>query len=203
MTAGRRNTTGTGRGAFLSTIAFVASAVLLAGCTGGSGSTGTPPSAGASSGSSSALGGAGDAAARAYLNDQQAKPIGSASGTITTYSSTAPATADVLALTASANTTSLWWQLSSPQAGTTMKGGFLGEDGAAGTGGVVILARQANLRLTPLKADGACVCSEVPSKLGSQPVAMSGVYPPLPSTVTEVEVVVPGFPAIKVPVGRP
>jgi hypothetical protein len=199
--AGRGNTTGTGRGAFLASIALIASAALMAGCTGSS-STGEQPSAGASSGSSSAGGGAGDEAARTYLNGQQAKPIGSVSGTIATYNSTAPATADVLALTASPNTTTLRWQLSSPQAGTTMKGGFLGEDGAAGTGGVVILARQANLRLTPLKEDGACVCSEVPSKLGTRPVAMSGVYPPLPPVVTEVEVVVPGFPAIKVAVNR-
>jgi hypothetical protein len=202
VTGRRTNTTGTGRGAFLAPIALMAAAALVAGCTGSS-STGAQPSARVSSGSSStAGGGAGDSAARTYLNGQQAKPIGSASGTIATYSSTAPATADVLALTASPNTTTLRWQLSSPQAGTTMKGGFLGEDGAAGTGGVAILARQANLRLTPVKVDGACVCSEVPSKLGSQPVAMSGVYPPLPPGVTEVEVVVPGFPAIKVPVNR-
>ena len=47
-----------------------------------------------------------------------------------------------------------------------------------------------------------CTCAPTPWTNGPQGVELSGVYAALPASVTEVEVQIPGFPTITVPVTR-
>jgi hypothetical protein len=111
-------------------------------------------------------------------------------------------TVGVLSVTALEQSTTLAYQLTA--AGDTRTGGEYVLDSPRS--GIQLVSRQAGQRFfVESFASGSfahCVCSERPIGLGSAPVFQYAAYPPLPASVTEVEVQVPGLKPVTVPVTR-
>jgi hypothetical protein len=110
---------------------------------------------------------------------------------------------EVLAVQAKQDTTVLQFRISTQVPMKNVYPGILHQDyGSPDVGGVSLVAKQAGVRLQVSYAGLMCLCSWVPLSLGPEGAYLSAVFPPLPATVTQVEVAAPGFPAVPVPVTR-
>jgi len=203
---------------------FVVMAVLLGGaslvaCT--SDDSPVPkPSASAGAGESASPGGTTDLVEAAELVTQQylAGPdsspapaaIATIKGTVRADAKDVPGTLDLLAVRAGPRSTEVRWRLSSPSKTPGLSTNYYNniENRLPDTDAVALVAKQANLRALPgiwsvgSLNDQDCTCAYVPRGLDPTGVEMSNLYPALPANVTEVQLLVPGFPALTAPVTR-
>lgn len=195
----------------------------LASCSGDSeGDTPTPSaSAGASPGASGSaqpntpLGKAAAQVNQQYLNapapTTPAAAIASVKGDVfTTGGKKVPGTAELLSVQAGPNSTAVRWRMSTddPDVFVVTSPYQTQEIGVPDVSSVTLVAKQANLLLKTghwyiAGRQGAeCTCSWTPTVLGPAGMELSILYPALPDSVTEVEMRVPGFPALVGPVTR-
>ena len=142
--------------------------------------------------------------------DDGDKPVAGADGTIASNVTKVAARADVLSVVADAASTTLHWRLSTAKAGTSVDPGLLSNTrGAPDTSAVSLYSAEQDVELLPghWTANGAtitlgapCTCSKQPFETGPAGVELSGVYQTLPSGVSQVQIKIPGFPAITAPV---
>lgn len=194
--------------------ALLVAAVTLAGCTNGGDDSPDDggPRASSSPGSSGAAPSAEAAAlAQQYLQNRRPAAIASVSGEVVTGTgSKPPGTLDILSVTASATSTAVRARLASDDTGVTVSTSAYKRDwhNNGDFSAVALLAQQANLRLLPgvwtgsISASDNCTCSKVPSELGPEGVEISIVYPALPTSVSEIQLQMPGFPKVTAPVTR-
>jgi len=126
---------------------------------------------------------------------------------------TIPSTAEIISVKASAGSTILTWQMSSPTdmtaAGYTLSvvglsdffpdGVRLVDPVGKKSYGVNTLIHHG--KITVLDKTH-CVCSRFPARVGPDPVKMTAAYPPLPASATSVSVRIPYFAPVTVPVTR-
>lgn len=140
------------------------------------------------------------------------QPVAGADGTISSDVAKVPARADVLALVADDASTTVRWRLSTAAAGTSVDPGLLSNTrGAPDTSAVSLYSPEQDLELYPghwtatdtsITLGAPCTCSKQPFETGPAGVELSGVYQALPDDVASIQVKIPGFPAITVPVTR-
>jgi hypothetical protein len=126
---------------------------------------------------------------------------------------TIPSTAEIISVKASADSTILTWQMSSPT-DMTMAGYTLSVVGLSDfwpdavrlvdpvgkkSYGVNTLIHYG--KITVLDKTH-CVCARFPAHVGPDPVRMTAAYPALPATATSVSVRIPYFAPVTVPVTR-
>jgi hypothetical protein len=121
-----------------------------------------------------------------------------------------PGTLELISVQAGANSTAVRWRIATDQPITSVSTNFYHRPlrSTADTSAVTLIAKQADLLLYPSVWAGTdalsqdCTCSWTPSRLGPDGLEMSSLYPNLPASVTEVQLKVPGFPAVTGPVTR-
>jgi hypothetical protein len=121
-----------------------------------------------------------------------------------------PGTLDLLAVTAGTSSTAVRWRLSSDDPIATVSTNYYNRTGRAvpDTTQVVLVAKSIDKRFSPATWLGSvpsaqeCTCAYNPRSLGPEGVELSSLFESLPSTVTEVELRVPGFAALTAPVSR-
>jgi hypothetical protein len=178
------------------------------------------PSASASADASAPPGGTTDLAKAAeqvtqqYLAGPDSSPapaaIATVKGTVRADAKDVPGTLDLLAVRAGPRSTEVRWRLSSATTTPGLSTNYYNniENRLPDTDAVALVAKQANLRSLPgiwsvgSLNDQDCTCAYVPRGLGPAGVEMSNLYPALPANVTEVQLLVPGFPALTAPVTR-
>lgn len=188
----------------------------LCGCTGSS-SKSAGPSKTSTGGSASAEAGSGSDAQAQKLTQQylsaSAKPVvlASVKGKIRDGAGRDVAgTLDLLAVDAGVTSTAVRWRLSSNQPVDTVSSNYYNqsERTAPDTSEATLTAPTADLRLdsgiwygtAPASQD--CTCAWVPRSLGPDGVELSGLFPALPTAVTQIELRVPGFPKVSAAVSR-
>jgi hypothetical protein len=141
-------------------------------------------------------------------SSDKAKAIASAKGTIDAGGATTASAvvADVLKVDRMPDSTVLTWRLKSADGGTVPTNSFqLSKPPFLDTRYVGLI--DASTKKTyfaytyaPAKqvdgADTACLCSGIPDHVGGDGTEMHSVMPPLPSSLTAVDVTIPGFDAI-------
>jgi hypothetical protein len=178
------------------------------------------PSASASAGASNPAGPAGSLEeAAAQVNQQYltataagtAAPIASVRGeVVASGGKKVPGTAELLAVQAGPTSTAVRWRMASDDPDVTLVPSAYSDPTKAipDTAGVILVAKQANLLLKTghwagkTAQSGECTCSWSARDLGPAGLEMSILYPALPTSVTEVELRVPGFPSLSGPVTR-
>lgn len=188
--------------------AAVVVALLLTGCTSGSGSEPSPTA------TTRATGPKGPASSSALpeptpstfpaLVATAGPPVVSATGKIEGVRPAEPVTLGVLSVTATKTSTTLAYTVSSASRLSVVGGYPLN----SGTEGIQLLAASAGQRLRPLwltvdAISSTCICSLTPKTLGPEPVFQSIAFPPLPDAVTDVQVLFPGLEPVTVAVARP
>lgn len=151
---------------------------------------------------------------RQYLSAPEPAVLGSVRGTVSGLDGgravEVPGAVDVLSVTAGPASTAVRWRMSSerPVGNVSTETYRTQYWGLPDVSKVVLEAKQADLRLktshyTSVSAyTGNCTCAFISGDLGPSGLEMSILYPALPPSVTEVELRVPGFPALAVPVTR-
>ena len=184
--------------------------LVVAGCTGTNSSPSEPKSAsgaGAASSSDASTDGLISSVYSEYLNSD-VKPIASANGRLPLVGSeTIAARADILSAGASGATTVLKWRVATEVKRGGIFANMFGEGGAKDTSAVVLISNSSNQRLWPNRIaypanPSVCACSQMPQELGPDGVILSGEYPPLAASIADVQVSIPGFAPITVPVTR-
>lgn len=184
-------------------------AVGLLGCTGSS-KPEAPTSGTAAAGAASTLSKAAETVTQHYLSETTATALASAQGTVKGGDGDVPGTVDVLAVRASTASTVVRWRLSANEPVTTLSlDAYRNLDWKVDdVSGVTLVAKQADLQLkaghwaNSQVVSGNCICAWQPNNVDSAGIELSMLYPALPASVTEVQLKVPGFPAISVPVTR-
>jgi hypothetical protein len=195
------------KGVLLAIAAFTCGVLVLAGCTGSDPEPGAPGASGSASGTGGSAAGP-DELSRRYLSPSAAPAIATTKGTIATYGGQAPVQAQILTLSTSASSTVLRWRLIGEAGGGRPRGEQFAEGGlGADTSGVALVSRGTNQRFAPAQVQGTkqgsdCACSLAPRVLGPAGIELSGEYAPLPQTITEIEVQIPGLAPVTVPVTR-
>jgi hypothetical protein len=190
------------RSAALPLAVAVLAAVVMSGCTGGSGdapagSTSGASATAASSGSSSA---SPEPTTFPSLVATPAPPVGSVTGKVTGFLPATDVTVGVLAVRAADTSTVLTYQVTAPATVPVQLSRF-----GYAREGVQLVATQAGLRLFIDRLSTQVpfpISSPEPKTLGPQPVYLYAVFPPLPASVSQVDVQVPGLKPISVPVTR-
>ena len=121
-----------------------------------------------------------------------------------------PGTADLVSVQAGANSTAVRWRMATDDPDLTPVNSpyQTQEIGSPDVSAVTLVAAQANLLLRAGHWHGEegrgaeCTCSWLPRSIGPGGFEMSILYEALPASVTEVELHVPGFPALVGPVSR-
>jgi hypothetical protein len=201
-------------------LALIAAGLLSAGlvaCTGDSDASKDPkPSAGGSSSASPGAGGgsgAADKLAAQYLAATPTAPavLATVKGTVRTgEGKDVPGRLDLLAVQAGPGSTAVRWRMATDQPIDSISSNYYRDPDrpVQDTSLVVLVAKSADLRLDPAVWSGSgpssdnCTCSWNPTELGPDGLELSSLYPALPAEVTEVELRVPGFPAVTGPVSR-
>jgi hypothetical protein len=189
---------------------------VLAGCTGDGDKDDKDPTSSASAGTATT--GAGNAlsaeAARItaqYLNGTAPTVLASVAGKVRDGSGKdVPGKLDLLAVQAGPRSTAVRWRLSTDDPIGTVSTNYYNYlyNRLPDTDAVALLAEEANLRMLPGIWSGTglsskdCTCAYVPGKVGPEGVELSSLYPPLPTSVTRIQLQVPGFPALAAPVTR-
>ncbi len=146
-----------------------------------------------------------------YLTAPEPNVIATVKGTVRDGTGKdVPGTLDLLAVQARPGSTAVRWRLSTDQPiGSTSTNYYNNAIfRIPSTDAVALVAKQINLRALPgIWSRGDfnttdCTCAYVPRKLGPDGVEMSSLYPALPENVTEIQLRVPGFPALAAPVTR-
>jgi hypothetical protein len=197
-------------------VAVLLLAAALAGCSGdGSDSAEAPgPSRSQSSGGSSE--GTKSVAAQKLTEQYLRAPVtpvavASVRGTVRSASGEdLPGTLDLLAVDAGSTSTAVRWKLSSDRPIEVVASTYYSrrDRSVADTTNVTLVAPSANLLLAAATWSGSapasqdCTCARNPASLGPEGVELSSLFPALPSTVTEVQLRVPGFPPVSAPVRR-
>lgn len=183
----------------------LALAVVLTGCSDDDGGAGGERPAE----SASATGSSPDALAARYLTDEDPAPVGDAEATLELDSGRTRVVAEILEVRAGPASTTLRWQLRAPDASGSLRGTVLSRrDTDPDTSAVALTPVGTKLRLLPgiyIQGDfdfRSCTCPRHPYQLGPEPVEMSSHYPVLEADVQQVEVHIPQFPPITVPVTR-
>ena len=191
-------------GRTVTAVAMLATAgLLLAGCTGGDEE---PTPTGTSQSASSTPSASASDQSQAVI-DQAAKqqPATSVAGTLSTAAAftedikaTVPATLGVYSVRTSAAGTVLDWEISATSPAGAMT---LWTPGFA-TGKVRLFDPQGKkfYEVVSPPGGGHALMSRFPYKIGPVPSRLSGEYPPLPKTVTTIEVVAPNFAKAAIPV---
>jgi hypothetical protein len=177
--------------------------LLLAACTGGSASSGVTGASGASGGPSSAVVSTSPTPVP-YASLAASAPAALGTTTAKPRFVDQPVTLEVLAVTATTNSTVLRFRISTATPLLDVFPGLLHEGfGLPDVGGVDLVAKDVNQRLhVSYAAKDICLCSWMPHDLGPQGAFLSAMYPALPPSVTSVEVAAPGFPQVAVAVTR-
>jgi hypothetical protein len=115
-------------------------------------------------------------------------------------------TVDLLSVRAGPNSTAVRWRMSTVQPFELLSSSAYrtAELAVPDVSAVTLVATQANLLLRTghWLQPSDCTCAWLPNGLDSTGVEMSILYPALPASVTEVQLKVPGFPAVSGPVTR-
>jgi hypothetical protein len=178
-------------------------ASVLTGCTGGS-----DPKPAASS-TAPAVTGSGKGEVPGGFDGLTPKAVATVDGTVK-KSGGAPvaARAEIEVVQASADSTVLRWRLSVPSGEVKLSNKDWGIRALGNIDRVALVATGEDLQLNPVtwKAPKGtlrdCGCSKVPYGVGPKGAELGALYSALPASVTEVEVRIPGFAAVKVPVTR-
>jgi hypothetical protein len=207
--------TGVGPGAgrlLAAVIGVLLAGGLLVACTGDDEPEPGPPAASgpAAGGGTSALAQAAQEVTRQYLTAPEPAVVASVKGTVRAGRQDVPGTLDLLAVQAGPGSTAVRWRLSTDEPVRGVSTNYYNNirNRLPDTDAVALVAKQANLRMLPGIWSGSgpstndCTCAYVPDELGPAGVELSSLYPALPDTVTEVELRVPGFPALAAPVTR-
>lgn len=129
-----------------------------------------------------------------------------ASGRLAGLTPDSVASLEVVSVRAGATGTVLHFRLSTASPGTlsASRQDLSGSTRIDGVGGVTLVAPQAKSKYSVVRlADrGLCACSNLPGEFTPVPAALYAEFAPLPTTVGEVQVVVPGFPPVTVAVSR-
>jgi hypothetical protein len=192
--------------------------VLLGGLVACTGSEAEKAPSSSGSGSASPSGGSAGQSAAAqelaakYLGAQaKSAVLASVKGTIRDgVGKDVPGTLDILAIDAGENSTAVRWRLSTDNSIDAVSTNYYHEGSrpVPDTSLVALVAKSINRRYSPAtwgapESPGEeCTCAYNPRALGPEGVELSSLYPALPSTVTEVELRVPGFPALAAPIAR-
>jgi hypothetical protein len=150
---------------------------------------------------------AAEAISRQYLTPAAGQPVATVQGQVeVSNTQKTPATLDVLALETNDRSTVLRWRLSTPAMTNLNTPQFARGRATNATSALQLTSRQTNQRLLPgtfvQESLSACSCSDLPYRSGPDGVELSAVLAPLEQGATEVELAVPGFPVVKVPVTR-
>jgi hypothetical protein len=187
-------------------LVVVVVAVIAASCHSGSkGSNGKRPSP---TGSATATGTTAQAGLQQYLTAPPATPVATVDGTIKGTNGDITAHADILAVDSGPRSAVLRWRLRTDQVTTQQRTDIFMAPGheSGDTSGVALIDTATGDKLLPgyyVMTDlTACTCSFVPEKLGPAGVQMSAVYPPLAVGTASVQVAIPGFRSVSVPVTR-
>ena len=185
--------------------------LTLAGCT----SPTTPLPATASSSSSSSSSSSpndGDMSAKTAITKIMAtgvgaKAIASAHGTIEAVGPASSVVADILKVERLTDSTVLTWRLKSATGAAVATNSFqLSKPPFLDTRYVGLIDRSTKrtyyaYTYVPAKqgngADVSCLCAGIPDEVGASGTVLQTILPPLPASVTSVDVTIPGFDAIK------
>jgi hypothetical protein len=134
-------------------------------------------------------------------------PIASQQGSIeVTNTEKTPATMDVLSLESNDASTVLRWRLSTPQQVAINSPQFSARRSNSSTSALTLVSTATDQRLTLGEyvqvGFTACTCSDLPYESGPGGVELSAVFGPLDAGATQVELNVPGFAPLTVPVTR-
>jgi hypothetical protein len=201
------------------TFAAVAAIVVLslAGCSAASGPSPKASPGSTPSGTSGASAGALKDESASVLAWVPPAPVAKTEGKLSNRfvpgPGTIPSTAEIISVKASADSTILTWQMSSPT-DMTMAGYTLTVVGLAGswpdTVRLVDPVGEKSYGVNTLINYGKvtvldktyCVCARFPAHVGPDPVRMTAAYPPLPAGATSISVQIPYFAPVTVPVTR-
>jgi hypothetical protein len=188
-------------------VVVVAVAIAIGAFSGDDGNDGDGPGPGpTASGASTPSAGTAQDLASKYLTTTPEPAVASAAGTLEMGGTEVPAKAEMLAVTSGAGSTVLRWRLTAERIGTLPPALFTRGSTDADTSGIALVSERSQQRLIPGRyVQGVlnrCACSNQPYQVGPRGVEMSAVFAALPETVTQVEVRIPTFPAVTVPVTR-
>ncbi len=143
----------------------------------------------------------------------EAAPLARAQGSVDTYSDSGrmqPAVAEILAVEVGPSGTLLRWRLRSTGALLNLRSSLFSSSAqpSGSASDIALVNPAANelakpFRYRPGQFGISCVCSSVPDKVDQTGQELTGLYPPFSQEPTQVEIRIPGFPAITgIPVTR-
>jgi hypothetical protein len=175
----------------------------------GGGEPGTAPGPGggkATASPSATAGGGSDEVLRKYLSTASPTPVATVSGRLKVSGSDSPARVEVIAVEADDRSTVLRWRLVADQTGTITANLFSRGATDSDTSAIALISRETQQRMVPGRyvqgLFSRCACAKAPYRVGPRGVEMSAVFAPLASTVREIEVRIPTFAPVSVPITR-
>lgn len=195
------------------TLGATAALVLaLAACTDGSEPpSGTGATSGSTSGSGSGSGstqpqeGSVRSLAASVLQVAQSEPVATVQGTVKDGTESSPATAEVIQLTADANSSTLLFRITTPEKFSPDTAFFEADKNGNSIDGVTLTVGEKKYypgiyRYSAAELAQNCTCTELIRSLGPEGVWLSASFEALPADTSQAKLTIPGFPATDVKV---